>query len=113
MQQFLFNFAEKLLLPRVIRQPGQLFFITRLKFRLFGVHDSNGKRPILFGLFENHWSNEKTANSAVSMLYHAIENTKTFSRNEKRIAHIQVYIGDCARQNKNRFYLFFYILGQL
>lgn len=40
-RHIIFDFVEKVLLQRLIRQPGQLYFITGLKFDLFGVHDSN------------------------------------------------------------------------
>ena len=32
-----FDFAEKVLLPKLVKQPGQLHFITGLKFDIFGV----------------------------------------------------------------------------
>ena len=36
-----FDFAEKVLLPSMLRQPGQLYFITGLKFDIFGVSCSS------------------------------------------------------------------------
>ncbi len=35
--RFVFDFAEKVLLPKLMKQPGQLHFITGLKFDFFAV----------------------------------------------------------------------------
>lgn len=56
-QHFVFDFAEKFLLPMLLKQPGQLHFITCLKFDLFGVSSSNEQKNYVFGLAEGHWSN--------------------------------------------------------
>lgn len=47
-QYVMFDYAEKVLLPRLVKQLGQLYFVTGLKFELFGVHDSNAKRSLVF-----------------------------------------------------------------
>jgi len=68
----IFDFAEKVLPPKLQKQPGQLHFITGLKFDLFGVSSSNLARNYVFGLPEGHWPHEKTANTVISMLQHII-----------------------------------------
>lgn len=45
-----FDFSEKVLLPRLVRQPGQLYFVTALKFDIFGVHDSKNVVTFTYGL---------------------------------------------------------------
>lgn len=47
---FLFDFAEKVMFPRVVRQPGQLYFATGLTFDPFGRHESNKGVTFFFGL---------------------------------------------------------------
>ena len=69
----MFDFAEKVLLPKLLKQPGQLYFVTGLKFDIFGVQDSNQGVTYVFGLPEGHWPNEKNANTVISMLHYAIE----------------------------------------
>jgi len=54
-----FDFAEKVLLPRLAKQPGQLHFITGLKFDIFGVSCSNLTNNFVFELPEGHWPQEK------------------------------------------------------
>ena len=53
-RHYVFDFAEKVLLPRLKIQPGQLHFITGLKFDLFGVSSSNDTLNYIFGLPEDH-----------------------------------------------------------
>ena len=72
-QHVVFDFAEKVLLPKLLKQPGQLYFVTGLKFDIFGVHDSNQGVTYVFGLPEGNWPNEKNANTVISMLHYAIE----------------------------------------
>ena len=51
---FVFDFAEKVLLPYLIQQPGLLHFITGLKVDLFGIHFCNLKKTFVFCLPEGH-----------------------------------------------------------
>lgn len=106
-QHLVFDFAEKVLLPRLLRQPGQLYFVTGLKFDLFGVHDSNNKRTLLFGLPEGHWPNEKTANCVVSMLHYAVDSIVLQTHSAPVIKKLSLHADNCAGQNKNRFILMY------
>lgn len=58
-QHLVFDFAEKVLLPHLLRQSGQLYFIAGLKFDIFGIHNSNQGVTFLYGLPKGHWMNEK------------------------------------------------------
>lgn len=58
MQKVFFGFAEKVSLPRLVRQPGQLYFFSGLRFDLFGVHESNSQWYLLYKLPEGHWPNK-------------------------------------------------------
>lgn len=71
-QHVIFEFAEIILLPRLVKQPEQLYFITGLKFFFFGVRNTNQGTTIVHGLPEGHWMNEKRANTVLSMLHHGI-----------------------------------------
>lgn len=69
---FVFDFAEKVLPLRLLKQPGQMHFITGLKFDILCVSSSNLSMNFLFGLPEGHRANETTANVVVSMLHWTI-----------------------------------------
>lgn len=58
---FIFDFAEKVLLPKILNQPEQLHFITGLKFDINGVYCSNIGRADVYGLIEGHWPSNKTS----------------------------------------------------
>ena len=45
-----FDFADNVLLPSLLKQAGQLYFITGLKFDIFGVSSSNEGLNYIFGL---------------------------------------------------------------
>lgn len=69
----MYEFAEKVLLPKRLKQPGHLKFITRLHIVMFDVSVSNDKRKYIFGLPEVYWPNEKTYNTVIRMINHIIE----------------------------------------
>lgn len=102
-----FDFAEKVLLPRLLKQPGQLHFVTSLKFDIFGVSNSNTAVNNIFGLPEGHWPNDKTSNVVISMLLHAfkIHIHNSGMKCDKLILHSD----NCAGQNKNKFMMWFII----
>lgn len=54
-RHFVIEFAEKVLLPKLQRQPGKLHFVTGLKFDIFGVSCSNDGLTDVYGLVEGHW----------------------------------------------------------
>lgn len=100
----MFDFAEKVLLPRLLEQPGQLHFLTGLKFDINGVASSRNKKTHVFGLPEGHWPKDKTANSVCSMIYHCLILP---SEREGRGGTLYLTADNCAGQNKNRFMLSF------
>lgn len=69
---FVFDFAEKVVLPHLLRQPGQLHFATGLKADFFGVHCRKLKRTMVFCLLEGHWPNGMTSIEVASMFYHSV-----------------------------------------
>ena len=71
-RHFIFDFAEKVLLPKILNQPGQLHFITGLKFDINGLCCSNVGRAYVYGLVEGQWPSNKTANTVLSMLHNTI-----------------------------------------
>lgn len=99
-----FEFAENILLPRLLREPGQLHFVTGLKIKIFGVHSSNLNNTFVYGLPEGHWAKKKSRNEVGSMLVHCIgthKNVSTLSNGRTLCLH--AYNG--AGQNKHRYML--------
>lgn len=68
----IYDFAEKVLLPHLLRQPGQLHFVTGLKTDLFSVHSSNKQRSFVYCLPEGHWPGRRTVSKVAPMVYHNI-----------------------------------------
>lgn len=104
---FVFDYAEKVLLPRLQKQPGQLHFVTGLKFDINGVACSNSNSVDIFGLVEGHWPQEKTANTVLSMLHHSVEAYKACENSENQQRRLVLHADNCSGQNKNRFVLFY------
>ena len=94
----------KILLPRMLEQPGQLHFVTRLKFYFFCVSDSNRGTNFIFGLPEGHWTRNKTANVVISMIAHILQ-MQIIDNNTG--CNLVLHADNCSRQNKNRFVLWY------
>lgn len=103
-QPYVFDFDETFLLPKLEKKPGQLHFITGLKFDKFGAKSTNLQRKFGFGLPEGHWPSEKMANTMVSMLHETFKHTK---KNNIGSGRLVLHTDNCARQNKNRFLLWY------
>jgi hypothetical protein len=102
-----FDFAENVYLPFQHRQPSQRFFLTGLKFDIFGISIDTASAQVIYGLTEGHWPCEKTANTVCSMLFHFLK-TDAFVRGsgiQPRI--LQLTSDNCAGQNKNRWIIWF------
>lgn len=103
-RHFVFDFAEKVLLPRLLRQPGQISYLVGMCFDMFGVSSSRKKINYVFGLPEGHWPNNKTANSVLTMLSHCLEHPH---ERERAGGNLYLTADNCAAQNKNRFVMWF------
>lgn len=103
----IFDYAEKVLLPRLKKQPGQLHFVTSLKIDMFGVHVSHLKETDIYCLTEGHWPNCKTADTVASMLSHSIHRAKT--KIGREVKNIKLHADNCGGQNKNRFMLWYFL----
>ena len=104
-----FDFAENVYLPFQHRQPSQRFFLTGLKFDIFGISIDTACAQVIYALTEGHWPCEKTANTVCSMLYHFLK-TDAFVRQlphgrQPRI--LKLTSDNCAGQNKNRWIIWF------
>lgn len=53
-RKYVFDLGDKVLLPQLLHQPGQLKFTTRLKFDIKGLKRSNNGKTYVFGLTEGH-----------------------------------------------------------
>lgn len=100
-----FDFAEKVLLPCLLRQPGQLHFVTGIKFDIFGVTSSTVNSTFVFGLPEGHWPGGKTANEVCSMIGFVIDEHRRDTVRPSQPLHL--HADNCAGQNKNRYMLFY------
>eukprot|EP00171_Calliarthron_tuberculosum_P002461 IDg2461t1 len=100
------DFAEKVLLPSMMDQPGNLHFVTGLKFDIFGISSSNLGKTYLFGLAEGHWKGGKSADEVLSMLFFAIWQYKSNPRTAGA-TRLVLHADNCGGQNKNRFVLWF------
>ena len=61
------DFAEKVTLLSMERQPGQLHFVTGLRYDIFGIYCSKLDETKNFGLSEGHWPNTEDPTSILSM----------------------------------------------
>lgn len=108
-RHLVFDFAEKVLLPKVQKQPGQLHFVTGLKIDFFGVSSSNEHMNYVFGLPEGHWPAEKTANSVLSMLHHITTSQRIDGRPGGTARTLRLHADNCGGQNKNRYVLWYLV----
>lgn len=86
-----FNYAKMVLLPRFVRRPGQMYFLTGLKFDASSIHDNNKKKTFLSDLPKGHWPYERTANAIVSMLLHCVDGAargSSYSNIRKLLLHV-------------------------
>lgn len=88
-----------MLLPSLVRQPGQLHFITGLKNDIFGISCSNSGTNFIYSIAEGHWTGGKTANETCSMVFAALRDVKS----KVDVIHCD----NCAVQFKNRFFIWF------
>ncbi len=89
------DLAEKVLLPSVEMQPGNLLFVTGRKFDFFGVSRSNEGTNTIFGLPEGHWPGGKTANEVVSMLHYIVMEHKS-NETTAEIQRLIIHADNCA-----------------
>lgn len=71
-RHYVFNFAEKSLLPRLLWKLRQLHFMTGLKFDIIGFHSRNVGEAYFFGLPERQWPGEKSMNLVISVPFHTL-----------------------------------------
>lgn len=100
------DFAEKVLLPHMLKQPGQLHFITGLKFDFFCVSNTNLNTNFIFGLPEGHWPSGKSANDVASMIEHVLRLNED-NEVTKGARKLVIHADNCAGQNKNKYNLWY------
>lgn len=103
-RHYLYYFAEKYLLPRLIRQPGKIHFVVELKFDFNGVFSSKPGLNHIFGLAEGHWPGDKSANAVLSMLHHVINFTEESVGSGGNLV---LTADNCSVQNKNRYVIWY------
>lgn len=100
------DFAEKVLLPSLVKQPGQLHFVTGLKLDLFCISCANNSTNYVFNLPEGYWPGGKNANEVLSMLYYMLQKLKSKLGSNFPLK-LVIHCDNCAGQNRNRFVLWF------
>lgn len=104
-RKFILYFAEKILLPLLLRQTGQLYFTKGLKYDIKGVSSGKTKNIYVFGLPEGNLPKDKSSNVFISMLYQTM-NLEAESRGRgESIGTLYITEDNCSGQNKNRFML--------
>lgn len=61
------DFAEKVILPSLVKQTGLLQFITGLKNDIFGCSCTNNGKVYIFNLPEGYWPGGKSAFEVISI----------------------------------------------
>ena len=101
------DFAENVYLPYQHRQASQRFFLTGLKFDLFGISNDSFPAQVIYGLTEGHWPNEKTANTVCSMLNHFLHTPAFVHGNKAAPLIMRLTADNCTGQNKNRWIIWY------
>lgn len=102
----LFVFAEKVLLPKLLRQPGELFFVTGKSLIFLAYTTAIGARHFYMDSRRAIGPLKKTASTVLSMLCHAIE-VKMEPNHAQGIKKLMLLADSCAGRNKNRFVLMY------
>lgn len=94
------DFSEKVILPHFFRKPGQLHFVTVLKFDLLGIMISNLSTADIHCLPEGHWHGQRSANKVASIVHYSIGMKKT----EPGVPVLKpvLHADNCGGKNKNR-----------
>eukprot|EP00171_Calliarthron_tuberculosum_P022537 IDg22537t1 len=104
-----FDFAEKVLLPVLKRQPGQLHFITGLKFDLFAAASSNLDKVFVYGLPEGFWPHGKTANEVISMVDPVCHRHDGRTTPTHDVEQLSLKCDNCGGLNNNRWVLWYVV----
>jgi hypothetical protein len=94
--QLSFAFAEKIILPRFIDQPKQMYYFEGLKLDIFGIANNTDSIQFNFPLVEGQWPMEKSVNTIGSMLYYYL---RTMLHDRNKVIHLTC--DNCPGQNKN------------
>lgn len=84
-----------------------LFFVTRLEFNLFAVHNSKTDKTTIFGVSEGHWPNTTNANTFILMINHTRNCKITPCHTNNKVKVLKMHAKNYAGQNKNWFMLFY------
>ena len=74
---FIMDFAEKVLLPSFMNQPGKLHFLSGLKNDIFCISCAINNTKYIFNLPEGHWPVGKNPNEVLSMVYDLLVRLKS------------------------------------
>lgn len=88
------------------RQPGNLHFVTGLKYDMFGISISNENKTNVYGLPEGHWPGSKGPNSVISMLHQTVT-AYLATEKGRSTTRLVLQADNCAGQNKNRYVIWF------
>ena len=92
-----FDFAENILLPNRIEEPGIFYFKTRRKIDCFGINDEKTNRQANFLIDE--CCKISNPDSVISMLDFYLKHQIS------KDIHLVLFADNCAAQNKNQSYI--------
>lgn len=100
------DFAENVLFPFVLHQPGQLHFITGLKNDFFCISCASNETNYVLSLAEGHWTDGKTASEVSSMFFTVLEMILAHLGGKSR-SKLMIHCDNCEGQFKNKFFTWF------
>lgn len=103
----IFDFLENFLLLSLLKHPGQLHFITVLKFYIFGISNNHLNCNVIFGLPKGQCPVIKTFNDVASMFHNCIGTHQTIVPLHSSEKRLQLHSDNCDEHNKNRYMLYF------
>lgn len=80
----------QVLLPHDLKKTTQMFFTSGQQFDIFAVLNDTLGENCVFGLPEFQWPNEKTSETTISMLHHAL------ARPHWKCRHLYIHMDNCA-----------------
>lgn len=99
-------FAGEIILPPLMRHPGQIHFRNGIKFDCFGVSSRNFEKKYINGLPEGHWPGGYTWNAFSILLQCTLLMHLVHLYPFKKWWNFHFLADNCAGQNMNQFMIY-------
>jgi len=93
-----FDFAENILLPNKVNEPGIFYFKMRRKIELFGINNEKTNVQHNF-LIDECFKISKSPDTVISMLHHYLTQ---YISSEGQGSYLRFFADNCPGQNKNQ-----------